>query len=349
MGKNLDVRQSEFRGILQQLFPYVAEQTLDILLQSINSDLTPPLKVDASNPASLVVNVGPTIVSNPESNRQRSVSFVNNIIPFLTSGTVTFPAASGGTISTSTGQTYVLTLPSGDYAQALLALDTSNNIVVKMGAPSATLAGAIVPSPTANTLPFAYVTINNNAGTISNISQNAIFQFASGGGGSGGGGGVAQEVPLTIGTTSETVTFPTAQSSSNYIILGNIYNPTDPNPEFFPVTISNKTDTTATFEWNQPLDTSNYLLDYAISPGLAEQAGEAILSMGVTSVTITMPLPLSSTNYVVVAEMANYVDANPQFQPLTCTQKTDSTFTISFNAPTETANYRISWQLAAYA
>lgn len=349
MGKNLDVRQSEFRGILQQLFPYVADQTLDILLQSINSDLTPPLKVDASNPVSLVVNVGPTVVYNPESNRQRSISFVNNIIPSLISGTVTFPAASGGTISTSTGQTYILTLPSGDYAQALLALDTSNNIVVKMGAASATLGGAVVPSPVTNTLPFAYVTIHNNAGTIANISQNAIFQFTSGGGGGGGGGGgVAQEVPLTIGTTSQVVTFPTPQSGTNYVVLAQVANITDSHPEYIPVTITNRTPTGFTASWNAPLDTSNYLLDYIVPPGISqEQVGEAVLSMGATTTTITIPIPLTSTTYVVVAELVNLTDITPQFQPVTITNKTNSTFTVTWNAPVDTANYRIAYQVAS--
>ena len=348
--KNLDDRQILNRAILQEIFPWVGSQTLDVLMSSISQDLTPPFKIDATSTPSLVVNIGPSIVANSVSGRNKSASFLGTALPIFAGGTVTFPSGSGGNITTSTSGSFPLTLPSGDYVQVLLAIDESNDLSVVIGTPNAVEADAIVPSPQASTQPFGYVTLQNIGGVIQNVTQENIYYFSgSGGGGSGGSGGVAQEVALTIGTTSQTVTFPTAQSSSNYIILGNIYNPTDPNPEFFPVTISNKTDTTATFEWNQPLDTSNYLLDYAISPGLAEQAGEAILSMGVTSVTITMPLPLSSTNYVVVAEMANYVDANPQFQPLTCTQKTDSTFTISFNAPTETANYRISWQLAAYA
>lgn len=345
-----DARQSIYRGILQELFPYATATTLDVLLASINADLTPPLKVDASNPASLVVNVGSSVVPNPESNRNKSISFINNVIPTLASGTVTFPSTNGGTISTSTGQTYVLTLPSGEYAQALLSLDSSGNILVAVGTPNAVLADAEVPSPTSNTLPFAYLTLFNNAGTVANIVQNQIYQFVGGGGsGSSGGGGVAQEVALTIGTTSMVVTFPLPQSSANYVVLGQIVNETDPDPEYIPVTITNKTTTGFTASWNAPLDTANYLLDYLVPPGITqEQAGETLITVGTTSVTVTMPLPLGSTSYVAVATMVDTTDGTPQFQPVTITNKTTSTFTASWNAPIDTSNYRLAWQVAAY-
>lgn len=348
--KNLDTRQSLNRGILQELFPWVGSQTLDILMSSISQDLTPPFKMDATSTPSLVVNIGPSTVINSISGRNKAASFLGTALPNFPGGTVTFPSASGGNITTSTSGSFALTLPSGDYVKVLLAIDESNDLSIVIGTPNAVEADATVPAPQASTQPFGYVVLQNIGGTIQNVTQENIFYFAgSGGGGGGGGGGIAQEVPLTIDTTSQMVTFPTPQSSSNYIIVGSIYNPTDPTPEFFPVTVSNKTTSTATFQWNQPLDTANYFLDYTISPGLSEQAGEATVSMGATSVTVSMPLPLGSTNYVVVAEMANYTDPTPQFQPLTCTEKTDSTFTITFNAPTDTENYRISWQLAAYA
>ena len=75
MSIELDARQIEYRGILQQLFPYVAGETLDILLASINADLTVPLRVDATSTPSLVVDIGPAIVSNPESNRNSNLFY----------------------------------------------------------------------------------------------------------------------------------------------------------------------------------------------------------------------------------------------------------------------------------
>ena len=347
----LDVRQSIYRGILQELFPYATSTTLDVLLASINADLTPPLKVDATSTPSLVVNVGSTIVANPESNRNKSISFINNVIPSLLSGTVTFPSANGGTISTSTGQTYVLTLPSGDYAQALLSVDSSGNILVTMGTPNAVLASAAVPSPVSNSLPFAYLTLQNIGGTVQNIVQNQIYQFVGGGGsGSGGGGGAANEVALSASTTSVNVTLALAQSGTNYVVLAQIINLVDANPEYIPITITNRTTTGFTASWNAPLPSGNYFLDYMIPPGITqEQAGESLVGISTTSVTITMPIALSSTSYVVVATLVDLSDTNPQFQPVTITSKTISTFTAAWNMPTDSTNYRLDWTIAAYS
>ena len=346
--KALDDRQILNRAVLQELFPWVGSQTLDVLLSSISQDLTPPFKIDATSTPSLVVNIGPSVVANSISGRNKSASFLGTAIPIFSSGTVTFPASSGGNITTSTAGSFPLTLPSGDYVQILLGIDESNDISVVIGTPNAVLADALVPAPQSQTQPFGYVTLQNIGGVIQNIVQSAITMFYGSGSGSGSGGGTAQEVLLTMGTTSQVVTFLSPQSSSSYVILGGIYNSADTNPEFFPLTVTNKTTTTATFEWNQPIPDSNYYLDYAISPGLSEQSGESIVGSGQTSITITFPVALLSTNYVVVAELTNYTDISPQFQPVTITAKTISTFTVSWNAPTGSSNYRLAWQLAAY-
>ena len=349
MSVQTDDRQILNRAVLQQLFPWIGSQGLDILMSSISQDLTPPFKMDATSTPSLTINIGPSTVTNTVSGRNKAASFLGTALPNFAGGTVTFPSASGGNITTSTGGSIPLTLPVGDYVQVLLAIDESNDLNVAVGTPNAVLASATVPPPQASTQPFGYVTVQNIGGVIQNITQENIYYFAgSGSGSSGGSGGVAQEVALTAGTTSQTVTFPTPQSSNNYSIVGSIYNPTDPNPEFFPIIVSNKTNATATFEWNQPLDTNDYFLDYSINPGLSTQAGEMIVPMGATSVVITMPLPIGTTSYIVNAEMTDYSDSYPQFQPVTITQKTGSTFTVSWNTPTETANVAIVWQLAAY-
>jgi hypothetical protein len=348
MSIELDARQIEYRGILQQLFPYVAGETLDILLASINADLTVPLRVDATSTPSLVVDIGPAIVSNPESNRNRSISFINNVIPAFASGTVTFPSASGGNITTSTGGSTLLTLPSNEYMQVLLSLDQSGNLIATTGTPNAIAADAAIPTPLNSTLPFAYITIFNNAGTIQNITQSTIFQFVGGGGSGGGGGGAANEVALSQGTTTVNVTFVTPQGSNTYVVIAQLVNTTDPDPEFQPITITNKTTTGFTATWNMPLDTANYKLDYLVGAGTIEQVGEFPLTMGEVTATITLNVPMSSSSYVVTAELANYTDATPQFQPITVTNKTTTTFTVKWNMPVDTNNYRVAWQLAGF-
>lgn len=345
-----DARQSLYRGILSQLFPNVNGPTLDILMASINADLTDPLRMDATSTPSLVVNVGASVVSNPESDRQKSISFINNLIPIFSGGTITFPSASGGNITTSTGGTALLTCAPGQFCSVLMELDSSGNLVAKAGTAAASQALALVPTPTANTLPFGFIVVSNVSGVIQPITQSNIYQFGGGsGGGGGGGGGLAQEVVITSGTTSVTVTFATPQSNTSYIVLAQLVNITDSFPEFQPVTITNKTINGFTASWNAPVPTSHYALDYIVPPGVEnEQIGETTLTAGQTSVTITIPIAESSTSYVVVAEMVNLVDANPQFQPLLITNKTTSTFTVQWTAGTQTANYRIAWQTANY-
>lgn len=177
--KFLDDRQSLNRSILQQLFPWVGSQTLDILMGSIDSEITPPLTVTATASPSLTIDIGPAIVSNSESNRNHSMFFINNLLPAFTSGTVTFPSTSGGNITTSTGGSVILTLPSGDFVQVLLALDSTGHIITTVGAPNSVEASLVVPVPISLTLPFAYVTLFNNAGTIQNVTQSNIYQFSS--------------------------------------------------------------------------------------------------------------------------------------------------------------------------
>lgn len=343
----LNATQIVYRGILQQILPYLSDQQLDVLLSSIDQSITPPLNVDATNTPSLIVNVGPAIVSNSESNRNKSIPFINNVIPTFNGGTITFPTSDGGNIVCSPGSSVALTLPSGEYCKVLLSLDPSGNLEALAGVPAGSSSSAVLPVPNASALPFAYILLFNNSGTIQNVTQNNIFQLEGSGGG-GGAGGVAQEISLTIGTVSQIVTFPTAQSSASYVIIPAITNTIDSLVEFIPVTIVNKTTTSFTAEWNAPLPSSNYKLDYLVGPGITEQVGEAIVNMGDTSATITIPLPMASVGYVVTPNLVNYTDPVPSFLPITVTNKALSSFTVKWNTPISTANYRVAWQIATF-
>jgi len=346
--KPIDVRQSVNRSVLQALFPWVGSKTLDVLMTSINYGLTPPFQVDAQNTPSLVVNVGASTIANSESNRNNTAQFIGSVLPSFSGGTVTFPSASGGNVTTSTGGSTPLTLASGDYCAVLLFIDQSNNLGAAVGAAAASPSLVVVPPPQANTFPFAYVVVHNLGGTIQNITQNTIYQLVGGSGGGSSGGGAADEMALTSGSTSVTVTFATPRSDTSYGVVCQLVNLVDGSPEFQPLTITAKTIDGFTVSWNSPLPNNNYALDWIVGPGVAEQIGEFLVSSSATSATISPPIAFTSTNYVVVATMADYVDSNPQFQPLTVTSKTLSSFTVSWNAPTQTANYRISWQAAAY-
>src|ERR1700676_1523087 len=121
--KPFSASQTVSRDILQELYPFASGQHLDTLLKSINAETTAPLNVEASNPNSLIVNVGPAIVVNSIAGRNKSISQIQSTIPTFTSGTVTFPSSDGGTIVVSPGTNTALNCPNNNYVQILFSLD----------------------------------------------------------------------------------------------------------------------------------------------------------------------------------------------------------------------------------
>lgn len=347
MARILDSRQVEYRSLLQQLFPNAPKQLLNTLLQSIDMDLTSPLRVDASATPDLVVSIGPSIVSNTVSGRQKSIPHIQSDIPAFVSGTVTFPSADAGTIVVSPGSNLTLTCPSNNYVKALLCLDSTGQLVVTLGTPNAVEANADVPSVPANTLEFCYVTLFNNAGTIDPIDQTKIYQLSGGGSGGSTQAGFAQEVSLGLGDTFATVVFPTPLPGSNYVTVPSFVNLVDSDPQFQDITITNKTNLGFTATWNAPLDSANYSLGYIV-PVVQELVGEASIPASVDNIVVTIPMPQVGTNYVVIATLVNIVDGTPQFQTVDITGKTNTTFTASWNAPTDSADYRLAFHLAQY-
>jgi len=74
-------------------------------------------------------------------------------------------------------------------------------------------------------------------------------------------------------------------------------------------------------------------------------AGRTALSSGVTSISPTFSTAYASaTGYTVTANLLNITDTNPQFQPVTITAQSTTGFTATWNDPTATANYILSWQ-----
>lgn len=344
-------RQIVSRDILQEIFPYVPGQLLDELLRSIDRDLTVPLRADASSSPNLVITIGPAIVNNTVSGRQKSIPHVNNIIPTFTSGTITLPSSDTGTITVSPGASPTLNCPSGDFNKILVSLDSTGNLVLTQGTPNSLASNVAVPSPVTATIPICYFIVSNISGTIQPVVQNQIFQIAAGGGGSGGSSppiaGFAQEVPISLGITSITVTFPSDLPGLSYIVQANFANYTDANPDFQPITITNKTISGFTAVWNAPTDTSNYFLDYIV-PVVQVINGEVPVSLGDTSAIISLPYNFGGIAYSVVAGFVNIVDGSPQFQPIEIVGKTTTNFTLKWNAGCDSANYRVAYILAQY-
>jgi len=111
-----DARQTISRDLLPQLASATGKE-LDDLLRAIDTDISVPLRLDASNPADLIVTLGTgSTVINPINNRKKIAPHIGGVLPnYAAAETITFPAASGGTITFSQGNNAVLTVPSNEY------------------------------------------------------------------------------------------------------------------------------------------------------------------------------------------------------------------------------------------
>ena len=194
MANKFDLRQSIYRGTLDQIGNQTNPEG-DNLLNAIDNQLTPLLRMSANSPTSLVVNVGGGDLTDSETNRRRAIPHVGTAYVQFTSGTITFPATSGGNIVCSPGNTTTLTIASGNFAAVLVYLDASGNLNTIVGADAATESTAIANLPPApdETLALGFVVAENVAGVIQNIAQNRIGQFGTGSGGGGGAGTITEE------------------------------------------------------------------------------------------------------------------------------------------------------------
>ena len=204
-----DARQVTIRSYLDQIALLSAysgtadskpanQSELDNLLASISSQLTPLLRMSAASTPSLVVSVGGGDITDSETNRRRAIPHVGTAYVQFSSGTITFPAASGGNIVSSPGTSTVLTCASGNYCAVLVYIDGNGQLNTITGTDSAVLATAITnlpPSPD-ETLPLGFVVVQNVAGTIQNITQSNIAQFGTGAGGGGSGNVTSTEAAL---------------------------------------------------------------------------------------------------------------------------------------------------------
>lgn len=168
--------------------------------------------------------------------------------------------------------------------------------------------------------------------------------------GSGGSGSTNARVgsaAIPLGVTQITVVFSTALTSVNYNVLCDISNLVDVNPQFQTPIVTNKTTTGFTVKWNAPTDSANYAIEYVV-PGAQASVAEVAVPAGNTSLVVTLSIPMTSTNYAVLAMLQDTVDAFTQFQPVIVTNKTLTTFTVKWNAPTDSPDYTITYQAVGF-
>jgi len=192
MSTKTDLRQTKYIGSIDQLTTTQVSDG-DKIVKSINDDLKSLLRLSANTPASLIVNVGSGDILNSESNRRRAIPHIGTAYVQFTSGTITFPASSGGNIVCSPGGTTVLNVASGNYAAVLIYLDGTGNLNTLVGTDATTESAAITNLPPVpdDTLAIGFIVVKNVSGTIQNITQTDIRQFGTGSG-TGGSGGLSE-------------------------------------------------------------------------------------------------------------------------------------------------------------
>jgi hypothetical protein len=204
---------------------------------------------------------------------------------------------------------------------------------------------------------FQYGTGDPSDGTNGDIYYNGVLQvfrrFQNGSWGNFGGGGsssaaiwVADDVPVTSGSTNVVIDFANDQPDLSYMVFAQFENLTDPFPQFQQVEITNKSISGFTATWNIPTDSGNYSLLYIVPPKVFP-AAEVPIGSAATSINPNFMLAQGSSGYVLLNAMQNLVDPSPQFQTAIVTARTTSGFTATWNAPTDSVNYTDVYSLSA--
>jgi len=72
----------------------------------------------------------------------------------------------------------------------------------------------------------------------------------------------ADSVSISSGQATLTVTFSTAMANTTYTVVATMFNSTDTNPQFQPITITSLTTSGFVAKWNANTDSANYKLNY---------------------------------------------------------------------------------------
>jgi len=146
---------------------------------------------------------------------------------------------------------------------------------------------------------------------------------------------ITGESTLSLSATSQSV--PVLQNGSTYGIISSLENYTDSFPQFQTSVVTAQSSSAFSSNWNVPTDSANYVESYTLPP----PAGKVSIGSAQTSVTVTLPINYNTSSYAVALTMANSTDPSVQFQPMLVTAKTGTTFVVSWNVPTASANYSL--------
>ena len=210
MTTRLDIRQSRLLDTLNQLINTTGAQG-DTILRAINDELTPLLRLSATNSLTVTVSSAQTLNSN--TNKNRNIPLVNGGLVTFAGGSITFPATSGGAIvftgstgATSSGPT--VTCGTSNYVDVMFMVGTTGLSAI-VGTAVGTTGALVIPvSSTKDIYHVGYIQLHNVGGTIQNVTQSDVYQFSGGGTNPHGitDHSFLQSNIITVGTTGDHVT-----------------------------------------------------------------------------------------------------------------------------------------------
>ena len=183
----------------------------------------------------------------------------------------------------------------------------------------------------------------SNIGTPANASLDVILADINAllAGITNASGYVSKVISVPQGSTSYTATFP-SQSDTSFIVLAMFENDIDSNPQFQQVIVTDKTTTSATFQWNVPLSTSNFKINFIV-PFKISPIDEVSVPGSSSTVNPNLLISQNGSAYAIMGVIQNVVDVNPVFQTAIVTSQSATNFVESLNVPTNSTNYTLEY------
>jgi hypothetical protein len=134
---------------------------------------------------------------------------------------------------------------------------------------------------------------------------------------------------------------PEVTDSTSYTVSLCLYNDTDSNPSFYRYSVIERTATDFTVQFSGAIDSPNYYLDWIITAH--DKQGIEHLGDGWDSVTIAMWPYEVNDGYGLSITLLNTIDATSSIIPFITTDKSIDGFTVTFDYPTDSPNYKLMW------
>lgn len=194
-----DARQLVHRDLLDQLTTASAHAAsvlggkradstqLDDLLTAVNSDLTVPARITASDPANLVLTLDSSVISNTGTSRNRSLYPIDGSVPDFAGSTITFPATSAGNITPSIGSAIPVTTSNGQFNKLGIYINSANEIVLVEGTEGATPLISTAPLEQPGMTYVGYVdfgvdgggNITDSSSVVGQVINSDIYQYVN--------------------------------------------------------------------------------------------------------------------------------------------------------------------------